>query len=123
MGFASQDGASDGLLLELGADVVDDADLSGAPRYLAVEKLSAHEHERELLFTGKRVKLKITKIIPSGASEDHRTELSVLNKIQKLLRNGTPKWKKGEIELFQKYRGWRESMYVSVDLEAFLCDL
>ena len=100
--------------MELVADVEDSNDPSGSPRYLAVENLSAHKDEKELLFTGKRVKLKITNIILSGTNKGHRGELRVLNNIQKLIRNGSPRWNAKEVELFQEYCRLRDLGYVSV---------
>lgn len=76
-----------------------------APRFLAVERLSAHEHEKEWLFFGKQVKFRITNIIQGGSAKtkEHRQELKLLNNIQKLLRNGTPQWTQTQIALFEEY--------------------
>ena len=99
--------------MELSADVDENNDISKSARYLAVQNLSAHKHEKELLFSGKRVKLKITNIILSGTKKGHSTELSVLNNIQKLLSNGTPFWTASEVELFQEYCRLRDLRYVA----------
>ena len=102
--------------MELRADVGDTNDSSKAPRYLAVEKLSAHQNEKEWLFTGKRVKFKITNIILSGGTKSHRDELCVLNKIQNLLRNGQPVWNpdesETEVQLFREYCRLRNLRYI-----------
>ena len=98
--------------MELRADIDDGSDSSKTPRYLAVEKLSAHKDEKEWLFTGKRVKLKITNIILSGDTKSHRDELRVLNNIQKLLRNEEPVWDETEVLLFKEYCRLRHRRFV-----------
>lgn len=113
--FTKADGfAAGGLLLELASDVEDDGDTSKCPRYLAVENLSAHKNEKELLFCGKRVKLKITKIILSGTKKEHRTELRVLHKIHKLLRDQCTHWTDREKESLREYCHLRHMRYCIV---------
>ena len=98
--------------MELAADVDDADDVAESPRYLAVEQISDHKHEKELLFIGKRVKLRITNIIRSGTHKGHRSELSLLYNIQKLLRNGCPRWSANEVGIFREDSRLQNMEYV-----------
>ena len=112
--------------MELAAEVEEGNDTSRAPRYLAVKKVSATPNENELLFCGKRVKLKITNIILSGTNQGHRAELRVLNNIQNLLSNGRPSWNRKDVDLFQQYcrrrHGWKIK-YVFTSSKVIFCQL
>ena len=106
--------AEGGLILEFMADTDPDSDSrdDDLPRYVPVASISAFSHEKEWLFTGKRVKFKITNIYEYDMEKGHRVELAVLNKIQKMLSNGEPKWKEKELEMFQEFCRLNAGTYV-----------
>ena len=76
-----------GVILHLGADIKDELDVDHFPRYIPTSTFSAFPNEKELFFSGKRCKFKIENIFESGW-RGHKTEISALNVLQKLLENG-----------------------------------
>ena len=68
-----------GSILKLMADIESDDDMSAMPRYVPVATFSAFSGERANLFTGKRVRFKITNIFEGRMERGHRAELTVLN--------------------------------------------
>ena len=104
--------------MELTAEDDVDDEISDSPHYLAVSSISAFPNEKELLFSGKRVKFRISNIYKGGFGKKygHRLRLSTLNKIQKMLRNGDPKWKAEELAMFKEFCSLKYDEYVLLTL-------
>ena len=49
-----------------------------------------------------------------GHKYSHKTELTVLNKMQKLLQNGETEWKSKELAIFQEFCRLHDGEYVSL---------
>ena len=69
------------------ADADSDDEDAELPHYIPMEKISAHPHEKELLFVGAGNKLKITAIylVQENARNGHRDEIAFLNNIQSMI--------------------------------------
>lgn len=97
---------SSGLVMELAQDPDSDEKITGPSRYISVCEIPgvAFPHENELLFSGKNVKFAIEDVYEGVVSNkgSHRTEINVLKKLQKTLRNGEPQWKEKEEAVFKK---------------------
>ena len=95
--------SNDSVLLQLAPDSGQNVDPSQFPRYIRVSKLSSIAADEELLFAGKRTKLKIVNFYKGSKGRGRRRELSALNKIHKMLRNESPEWTTEELRKIAKF--------------------